>query len=95
LGLQEGETKILQCDQAASAVGKMVGEYLLRYETGLQLLEWLLNLGPQKFYENLRQMSRSDREQICMTGISYVNDLLGNEELKRLQRKSARFINTD
>lgn len=51
-------------------------------------------LGPQKFYENLRQMSRSDREQICMTGISYVNELFGNEELKRLQRKSARFINT-
>jgi acyl-CoA hydrolase len=51
-------------------------------------------LGPQKFYENLRQMSRSDREQICMTGISYVNELFGNEELKRLQRKFARFINT-
>jgi acyl-CoA hydrolase len=51
-------------------------------------------LGPQKFYENLRQMSRSDREQICMTGISYVNELFGNEELKRLQRQSARFINT-
>jgi acyl-CoA hydrolase len=51
-------------------------------------------LGPRKFYENLRQMSRSDREQICMTGISYVNELFGNEELKRLQRKSARFINT-
>lgn len=51
-------------------------------------------LGPRKFYENLRQMSRSDREQICMTGISYVNELFGNEELKRLQRQSARFINT-
>jgi acyl-CoA hydrolase len=51
-------------------------------------------LGPQKFYENLRQMNRPDREQICMTGISYVNQLFGNEELKRLQRRAARFINT-
>jgi acyl-CoA hydrolase len=51
-------------------------------------------LGPQKFYETLRQMERTEREQICMTGISYVNELYGNEELKRLQRKSARFINT-
>jgi acyl-CoA hydrolase len=51
-------------------------------------------LGPPKFYDTLRQMNRSEREQICMTGISYVNELYGNEELKRLQRKAARFINT-
>jgi acyl-CoA hydrolase len=51
-------------------------------------------LGPQNFYESLRQMSPSEREQVCMTGISYVNELFGEEELKRLQRKSARFVNT-
>ncbi len=51
-------------------------------------------LGPRKFYDTLRQMDRSEREQICMTGISYVNELYGDEELKRLQRKSARFVNT-
>src|SRR5204863_1289145 len=43
---------------------------------------------------SLRQMDRSEREQICMTGISYVNELFGEEELKRLQRKAARFVNT-
>jgi acyl-CoA hydrolase len=51
-------------------------------------------LGPRKFYDTLRQMDRSEREQICMTGISYVNELYGDEELKRLQRKAARFVNT-
>ena len=51
-------------------------------------------LGPRKFYDTLRQMDRSEREQICMTGISYVNNLYGEEELKRLQRKAARFVNT-
>jgi acyl-CoA hydrolase len=51
-------------------------------------------LGPQKFYDNLRQLSPVDRKQICMTAISYVNQLFGNEELKRLQRQAARFINT-
>jgi acyl-CoA hydrolase len=51
-------------------------------------------LGPQKFYDSLRKMNRSEREQICMTGISYVNEIFGDEELKRLQRKAARFINT-
>ena len=51
-------------------------------------------LGPQSFYEALRQMDRSDRERICMTGIAYVNQLYGQEELKRAQRKDARFVNT-
>ena len=51
-------------------------------------------LGPRKFYETLRQMDAAEREQICMTGISYVNELYGEEELKRLQRKAARFVNT-
>jgi hypothetical protein len=39
-------------------------------------------------------MNTVEREQICMTGISYVNELYGQEELKRLQRKAARFVNT-
>src|SRR3989440_384823 len=51
-------------------------------------------LGPRKFYETLRRMDAAEREQICMTGISYVNELYGEEELKRLQRKAARFVNT-
>jgi acyl-CoA hydrolase len=51
-------------------------------------------LGPRRFYENLRQLSAVDRKQISMSAISYVNQLFGNEELKRLQRQAARFINT-
>jgi acyl-CoA hydrolase len=51
-------------------------------------------LGPRSFYEALRGMDRSEREQICMTGISFVNELYGDEELKRLQRTDARFVNT-
>jgi acyl-CoA hydrolase len=51
-------------------------------------------LGPRRFYENLRQLSAVDRKQFCMTSISYVNQLFGNEELKRLQRQAARFVNT-
>jgi acyl-CoA hydrolase len=51
-------------------------------------------LGPQSFYDALHQMNRSEREQIRMTGIAFVNQLYGQEELKRLQRKQARFVNT-
>ncbi len=51
-------------------------------------------LGPRSFYDSLRRMSALEREQFCMTGISYVNELYRDEELKRLQRKDARFVNT-
>jgi acyl-CoA hydrolase len=51
-------------------------------------------LGPQTFYDALRRMDRCDREQFCMTGIGFVNQLYGQEELKRFQRKDARFVNT-
>src|SRR5207247_4249721 len=50
--------------------------------------------GPERFYEALRQMSPAERKQICMTGIDYVNELYGNEEIKRLQRVHARVVNT-
>ena len=51
-------------------------------------------LGPERFYEALRTMDREEREQFCMTGIAFVNQLYGQEELKRLQRTNARFVNT-
>ena len=51
-------------------------------------------LGPAAFYRRLANMSDAERERINMTRISYVNDLLGNERLKRAQRRHARFVNT-
>ncbi len=51
-------------------------------------------LGPESFYDSLRRMESAERSQICMTGIAYVNQLYGNEEIKRLQRQHARFVNT-
>ncbi|KQN44683.1 acetyl-CoA hydrolase [Pseudomonas sp. Leaf48] len=51
-------------------------------------------LGPRTFYERLREMPQSKRLEFNMTRISYINELHGQEELKRLQRLDARFINT-
>jgi acyl-CoA hydrolase len=51
-------------------------------------------LGPESFYEALRTMDRREREQFCMTGIGFVNQLYGQEDLKRQQRRHARFVNT-
>jgi acyl-CoA hydrolase len=51
-------------------------------------------LGPRSFYERLRELPQSKRLEFNMTRISYINELYGQEELKRLQRLDARFINT-
>ncbi|MFJ2479662.1 acetyl-CoA hydrolase/transferase C-terminal domain-containing protein [Pseudomonas sp. NPDC087598] len=51
-------------------------------------------LGPRSFYQRLRELPHSKRLEFNMTRISYINELYGQEELKRLQRLDARFINT-
>ncbi|TVP46520.1 MAG: hypothetical protein EA350_06970 [Gemmatimonadales bacterium] len=51
-------------------------------------------LGPRDFYQALRSMDPAERSGISMTGISFVNELYGREELKRLQRRHARFVNS-
>jgi acyl-CoA hydrolase len=51
-------------------------------------------LGPNAFYDGLRNMSPAEMARIDMTPISFVNGLYGDEELKRQHRVHARFINT-
>lgn len=51
-------------------------------------------LGPRAFYQRLREMPLEQRQRYAMTAISYINELYGQEELKRRQRRDARFINT-
>lgn len=51
-------------------------------------------LGPQSFYQALRNLSEEQCKDFFMTSVSRVNQLYGDEELARLQRKQARFFNT-
>ncbi|MBC3953296.1 acetyl-CoA hydrolase/transferase family protein [Pseudomonas folii] len=51
-------------------------------------------LGPQSFYQRLREFSLERLGDFNMTAISYINELYGDEQLKRLQRRDARFINS-
>ncbi|WP_410481181.1 acetyl-CoA hydrolase/transferase C-terminal domain-containing protein [Pseudomonas plecoglossicida] len=51
-------------------------------------------LGPQAFYQRLRDMPLAQRARFAMTRISFINELYGQEALKRRQRRDARFINT-
>ncbi|MBF8744337.1 acetyl-CoA hydrolase/transferase family protein [Pseudomonas monteilii] len=51
-------------------------------------------LGPQAFYQHLRDMPLEQRARFAMTRISFINELYGDEQLKRRQRRDARFVNT-
>jgi len=51
-------------------------------------------LGCQRFYEWLRNLSEEDRGLINMKSVQSINQLYGHEEIDRLHRKDARFVNT-
>ena len=55
-------------------------------------------LGPRDFYERLRSMPAQELAKIDMTRIDFINQLYarkpGEGDLKRAQRRKARFINT-
>lgn len=51
-------------------------------------------LGPRDFYERLRTMPSQELAKIDMTRIDFINQLYGQEDLKRAQRRNARFMNT-
>lgn len=51
-------------------------------------------LGPKAFYKALNDMSEEERQLFGMSAVEKVNQLYGGEELRTLQRKDARFINT-
>lgn len=51
-------------------------------------------LGPPSLYEFLRNLDEDQRRTIRMSRISFVNELYGDESLKRTQRRNARFLNS-
>jgi len=51
-------------------------------------------LGPESFYKSLNDMSEEERSQFGMSGVEKVNQLYGDAELRALQRKGGRFVNS-
>ena len=51
-------------------------------------------LGPRDFYEHLRTMPAQELAKIDMTRIDFINQLYGGGDLKRAQRRKARFMNS-
>jgi hypothetical protein len=60
-----------------------------------QILHAGFFLGPRGFYAALRDLPESDRARFGMRGVGFVNQLYGADpELRILQRRAARFVNT-
>jgi acyl-CoA hydrolase len=51
-------------------------------------------MGPQDFYQRLQALPEAERRLFNMRSVRRINHLYGHEEIDRLQRKNARFINT-
>ena len=51
-------------------------------------------LGPTQFYDWLRKLPDWKRSLIHMKSVRKINQLYGHEEIDRLHRKNARFVNT-
>lgn len=93
-GLKVGETSLslnlLDKDTFASVCELCLGDKL----KGGVYMHGGFYLGPQDFYQTLRDMSREESENICMSSVGHINQLDYDKPLLSAQRKHARFINT-
>ncbi|MBB4013719.1 acetyl-CoA hydrolase/transferase C-terminal domain-containing protein [Niveibacterium umoris] len=69
---------------------KMLGPRL----TNGRLMHGGFFIGPTHFYHRLRTMPRELLGKINMTRISFINQVMGQEQLAATHRRDARFINT-
>ncbi|MFZ1905895.1 MAG: acetyl-CoA hydrolase/transferase C-terminal domain-containing protein, partial [Steroidobacteraceae bacterium] len=74
---------------------RLAAECLGRELKNGQVLHAGFFLGPRGFYAALRELPESDRARFGMRGVAWVNQLYGpDQELRVLQRRCARFVNT-
>jgi acyl-CoA hydrolase len=74
---------------------RLAAECLGRELRNGQVLHAGFFLGPRGFYAALRDLPESERAQFGMRGVAFVNQLYGaDQELRILQRRAARCINT-
>ncbi|MBK7006213.1 MAG: acetyl-CoA hydrolase [Burkholderiales bacterium] len=90
LGDKRCSNNLLQDDAFDCVCKTMLGSRLLG---GISMTGGFF-LGPRDFYERLRSMPAQELAKIDMTRIDFINQLYGQEDLKRAQRRNARFMNT-
>jgi acyl-CoA hydrolase len=82
-------------DLAERAARTQLGELLGRELRNGVVLQAGFFLGPRGFYAALRELPEDQRAQLSMRGVAFINQLYGaDQELRVLQRRHARFVNT-
>jgi acyl-CoA hydrolase len=77
------------------ARGELLEWATARQLSGGALLHGAFFLGPRGFYAALRDLPDGERRQFSMCGVSFVNQLYGeDQDLKVAQRRHGRFINS-
>lgn len=61
---------------------------------GGRVLDGAFFLGSSSMYESLGELDEEERRDLNMRSVTFTNALYGDEQLKRTQRKNARFVNT-
>jgi len=85
----------LAADLGDTASCARLAPFLGRALRNGQVLHAGFFLGPRGFYAALRDLPESDRARFGMRGVGFVNQLYGaDQELRILQRRAARFVNT-
>lgn len=77
-------------EQNRAQIRKLLGKELL----GGTVILGAFFIGPKAFYQALNDLSEEERQLFAMSGVEKVNQLYGGEELRALQRKDGRFVNT-
>ncbi|WP_276257959.1 acetyl-CoA hydrolase/transferase C-terminal domain-containing protein [Haloglomus litoreum] len=82
-------------DLADEAAREAIAAHALGDElSGGKVLHGGFFLGSQGFYDALREMDEADRRRFSMRSVQFTNQLGGQRDLARLQRRDARFVNT-
>ncbi len=104
--LNEGFRQLVQCGVIRRKVlddaelmqrvadGSADGDDQARLQREGEYLQGAFYLGSPEFYAWLREMAPEARAGIGMHRISAINQLYGDERLRRLQRREARFFNS-
>lgn len=90
----EGEVITTPADIGLEQTRRLLEEHFLARElSGGAVLHAGFFVGSPSFYEDLRGFDDVDRARVAMKSIRFTNLLYGDEELKRLSRRDARFLN--
>jgi len=91
--IQGNQVKILPEDQTSEILVQLARENFGQALTGGHYCHAGFYVGSRNFYQQLHNLDPESRHGLNMCSVKYINQLYGDEDLKREQRRDACFIN--